>query len=409
MKIERFTAVLLILLFSLMMATLPLAFARGAQAEQALAPTVTCNVPSDRPLIETALADLSCDPITIKGGRFHETLVVTRDVTIVGAQNGATIIDGDGNGTVFRLEPGVSATMERLTVTDGGEGAIRVDVGASLTLSDVVVAENSSSGNGGGITNLGTMTLTRSTVRDNVAAGSGGGIANDGGRVMLADSTVAENVAGDRGGGVFNAGGVLSVTRSTVSTNTAAYGAGFFQLAFSAPGPSWIENSTLSANTAITSGGGIFVEDGTLLVTNGTLFGNGAATGGGIFRNDMSAMPGSATVSNTIIAGSGAGSDCAGTVASNDYNLAGDGSCTSFAKPNDLTNTDPLLGPLQHNGGGTQTHATLPGSPALEAGSCMLPVDQRGVARPVGNVCDIGAFENEGPFGRYLPVAFGGG
>lgn len=464
MKIKRFTVVLLVLVVSLLAAAIPVALARGVETEQALAPKAACNVPSEKPLIATALADPSCDPITIKGGRFHETLVITRDVTIEGAQNATTIIDGDGNGTVIRLDPGVSVTMRRLMVTDGSEGGIVADVGTLLALSEVLVEDNRSSSNGGGISSIGTLTLTNSTVRDNVAENNGGGIsfgttapgtltlinstvisnlavaggglyngpdgtvtgllssirgntaildgggiANSEGRVRLENSTLQENTAGDRGGGVFNADGVISVTHSTLNDNMAGYGGGYYHEAFFAPVRSQVENSTLSANTAITSGGGIFVEHGTLLVTNGTIYGNGAPTGGGVFRNDGSAVAGTIRVSNTIIAGSTAGGDCAGTVGSNDYNLAGDGTCTGFTEPNDLTNTDPKLGPLQNNGGDTPTHATLWGSPAVEGGSCELATDQRGVARPVGDACDIGAFENEGPFVRFLPVGFGGG
>lgn len=510
MGLKRFAVVLLVLVFSLLIAAMPIALARSVGPEEAQAPTVTCHVPADRPLIATALADGSCDPIVINGGRFHETVVVARDVTIEGAQIGTTIVDGDGNGAVFTVDPGVSLTMRRLRVTDGSEGGIKADVGTTLILSDVVVMENRSSGNGGGISSRGVMTLTDSTVRDNVAdnngggiafgssagtltlinsevisnravrggglyngaagtvlgylssftenratvdgggifneaggkvelrngvlfdnrasswgggvsnhgflaitmgtilsntaQGSGGGIENSAGTVALDNSMVQRNVAGDRGGGVFNVDGVVTVTRSTLYENGAGYGAGFFQRSSSAPGPSHIENSTLSANTAITSGGGIFVENGALLVTNGTIFGNGAATGGGIFRNDMSGNPGSATASNTIVAGSTAGGDCAGSVGSNGYNLAGDGTCTGFTEPGDMMNRDPRLWPLQNNGGDTPTHATQLGSPAIDGGSCMLAADQHGVARPVGDTCDIGAFENERPFGRWLPV-----
>ena len=59
---------------------------------------------------------------------------------------------------------------------------------------------------------------------------------------------------------------------------------------------------------------------------------------------------------------------------------------------------DPLLGPLQDNGGPTFTHALLPGSPAIDhipAENCEVTTDQRGVARPQGAACDIGAYELE--------------
>jgi len=89
-------------------------------------------------------------------------------------------------------------------------------------------------------------------------------------------------------------------------------------------------------------------------------------------------------------------------------NLDSDGSC-NLTDPTDLPNSDPLLGPLQDNGGPTPTHALLPGSPAIDAiphADCTydddgnpatpevpLATDQRGVARPQWIGCDIGAFE----------------
>ena len=56
---------------------------------------------------------------------------------------------------------------------------------------------------------------------------------------------------------------------------------------------------------------------------------------------------------------------------------------------------DPLLGPLADNDGGTQTHALRPGSWAIDATKYTLTTDQRGISRPAGANCDIGAFEME--------------
>ncbi len=101
---------------------------------------------------------------------------------------------------------------------------------------------------------------------------------------------------------------------------------------------------------------------------------------------------------NTIVAGNSGPtgpSDC-GTVATiaSDHNLSSDASCM-FTDPGSKQNTDAKLGPLQANGGETETQALLAGSPAIDAGTndgCP-PVDQRGIARPQGPACDIGAFE----------------
>ena len=135
-----------------------------------------------------------------------------------------------------------------------------------------------------------------------------------------------------------------------------------------------------------------------------------ARDGGGIFNS-----AGTVNVKNTIVAGNSAsssGPDCSGTPTSQGYNLIGDDTDCSFTPDTgDLVGTgaspiDPLLDALADNGGPTQTHALDPNSPAIDAGNPATPgsggnaceaTDQRGVARPVGPRCDIGAFEFEAP------------
>jgi uncharacterized repeat protein (TIGR01451 family) len=103
---------------------------------------------------------------------------------------------------------------------------------------------------------------------------------------------------------------------------------------------------------------------------------------------------------NTVVANSTAGGDCSGTITNNGNNLDTDGTC-----PFGLT-APPLLGPLANNGGPTQTHALLPGSPAIDAGTNLgcPAIDQRGIARPFDGdgdsiaTCDIGAYEVGLPF-----------
>ena len=101
-------------------------------------------------------------------------------------------------------------------------------------------------------------------------------------------------------------------------------------------------------------------------------------------------------MSHTIIAGNVPG-DCSGGVVSLGFNLDSDNTC-NLSPSTDLPGTDPLLGPLQDNGGPTETHALLPGSPAIDLSlaigePCGGGTDQRGVPRPQGLGCDIGAFE----------------
>ncbi len=169
-----------------------------------------------------------------------------------------------------------------------------------------------------------------------------------------------------------------------------------------------ISNSTLSGNVAWRSGlfgfgrGGGISNRGKTIVSNSTISGNTAnANSGGGINNYVGY---SVTLQNSIAA-SNSGSNCLGGVTSNGYNLSSDGTC-NFGNSGDLNNHDPMLGPLQNNGGPTQTMALLPGSPASDAGNpsgCtdgqgqLLKTDQRGLPRPdkedkIG--CDMGAFES---------------
>ena len=187
--------------------------------------------------------------------------------------------------------------------------------------------------------------------------------------------------------------------RSTVSGNLAADVAGGFR----SLGNATILNSTFSANTSTTwHGGGIFHTDGVLTVTNSTFAKNvaPAGTASGILVATFGA-PASATLTNNVLEGHLGASACAthtengGTAAitSGGHNVISDGSCNPDAAKGDQPFKDALLGPLADNGGPTQTHALLAGSPAVDMVDAGPPVDQRGVTRPQGLRFDSGAFE----------------
>ena len=147
------------------------------------------------------------------------------------------------------------------------------------------------------------------------------------------------------------------------------------------------------------NGGGAIYSFGDSLISNLTIAGNNTNAPGGAFLNR-----GQARFKDTIVAGNVAtpAGNCAGTgtFTSAGFNLESANSC-GFNAAGDLVNKDPLLGPVQNNGGPTPTQALSAGSPAIDAGDCTdlagqpLTIDQRGVARPqpAGGKCDIGAFE----------------
>ncbi|MEZ4659058.1 MAG: Ig-like domain-containing protein [Caldilineaceae bacterium] len=269
-------------------------------------------------------------------------------------------------------------------------GGVNNNSGSAIVTNSTVVS-NTSLIEGGGIFNVGSVTVTNSTVAGNTAS-LGGGVRNRGGSVILTDSTVVSNTGATDGGGIFNFG-AFSLSNSTVAGNTAPFGGGVRN----GGGSVILTNSTVVSNTATNQGGGIY-NVGAFFLTNGTVADNTAAAGGGIFNVDASSF---VTLTNSIVANSLNSNDCSstGTIVSQGYNLDSDNTC-HFTATGDITSTNPLLGPLQANGGATFTRALLVGSPAIDhipngANGCgaTMVSDQRGVVRPQGLGCDIGAFE----------------
>jgi hypothetical protein len=226
-----------------------------------------------------------------------------------------------------------------------------------------------------GISNSGTFTLNNATVSDNSDdLFLGGGIYNAYGTMTVSNSTIAYN---RNGNGVINNLGTMTVSNSTIAGNYF-----WFDL-----GPDY--------------GGGI-ANHGTLTLNNSTVSGNSAEIGGGIYNS------GTLHARNTIIAGNTAFAfpDLYGNLGSLGHNLIGNTQGGSGFDDTNLLNVNPLLGPLQDNGGPTKTMALLPGSPAIDAGdnTDAPDWDQRGegfprivgVIDPDNPVIDIGAYEVQG-------------
>ena len=159
-----------------------------------------------------------------------------------------------------------------------------------------------------------------------------------------------------------------------------------------------IQNSTLSGNSSLLDGGAI-LNYGHVTFTNSTITDNQAGrNGGGIYNQDNSTVE----MTNTIFKAPPSGANIfnnGGTITSHGYNLSSDSGGGFFNAIGDLIDTNPMLGPLQNNGGPTFTHELLPNSPAINVGSPNFTppplYDQRGVGydRVFGGRIDIGAFE----------------
>ena len=290
-------------------------------------------------------------------------------------------------------------------------GGVANNVG-TLTLINNTLSGNSAMGWGGGIYNRGTiynmvtLDIKNSTLLGNSAV-YGGGISNDLGTLTLTNDKLSGNIA-EAGGGIYHYQGTLYITNSTLSGNSASNLGGGIENGDVLT----ITNSTLSSNSAGTEGGGI-LNNGTLTLSNSTVSGNTSlySSGGGINNSASSAI-----LHNSILAGNtslGPGPDCYGAISGAGYNLIGNtAGCNIIGNPTgNITGMDPLLGPLQDNGGPTPTQALLPGSPAINAGNpagCKdhlgnpLNFDQRGIPR-IG-LCDIGAYEYDHFQEVYLPV-----
>jgi predicted outer membrane repeat protein len=279
----------------------------------------------------------------------------------------------------------------------------------TATIRSTTVSDNS----GGGFVatpNGGFGDSVQATITDCTISGNSfwGGIHADGlTNLFVTNSTISGNSAnagfpaGDSGGGIHGANYVL-VENSTISGNSAATSGGGIY------GGSTIEivNSTISGNSAGTSGGGIYNFPYSLNVANSTITGNSAPSGGGIYNQRPPVGDSVVEISNTILNAGASGENIfnhGGTITSLGYNLSSDDGGGYLTGPGDQINTDPLLGPLQDNGGPTLTHALLPGSPAIDAGDPNFSPppfkDQRDCHfdRVFNGRIDIGSFETQPP------------
>lgn len=303
---------------------------------------------------QTCADERVIDSTSAAGGFAMDRTTITGGDAALGDQGGGIRVAG-------------TALIERSTIignnTASQGGGLALAGGGMIT--STTVQGNTSQGGGGGLFATGTITVGSARITDNHAVGGGGGGMLIGGPLHVQDSTIDGNTAGDAGGGVFN-----------------------FQVAETV-----MLNSTVTGNTSNAPGGGVIVTGGVEMRYT-TIVDNGAPTASNLFYNQGSVVD----LFGSVIALPRQGPNCS-LVATmvTAYNFSDDDSC-QLDDPTDLASAgDPALGPLQDNGGTTPTRLPGVSSPLLDRIPLAAPEcagdDQRGVVRPVGPACDIGAVE----------------
>lgn len=414
--------------------------------------TITCNTPSGAlGLTSVTVANPDGQLGTLVSG--YEYLCLTDPVVTSDADSGAgslrqAIADACAGSTITFAGGLASSNLttdqllidKNLTI-DGGAGVsvtrvagspnfriFSIDSGTTVSISGLRISNGSTTGNGGGIFSAGTLALSNCAISGNSAGTNFGGGLWSQGPAVIDRCTISGNQAGN-GGGLFHGFNTLTMSNTTVSDNTSTFQAGGVNIQ---DATATLVNCTISGNRSELSQAGIahLVASrpaSSLTLRNCTVTDNVGPVGsfGGVWTAYFTDTPGQTLVTrleNTLVTDNSPDNFTTTTGTANTlvstpnaflesmgHNLDSDGTSGFVNGSNgDLIGTtgtpiNALLAPLGTFGGPTQTHALLPGSPALNAGdnaACAAgPVgnlDQRGVARPQQATCDIGAFESRG-------------
>ena len=359
--------------------------------------------------------------IVIPDGTYEMAGSASRGITIRDTAN----LEGRGSVVLRELVLEISGAagevrMSDLTLTGGFGSAVSIEAGASVTMTRVGVEEYTGYGiyNTGSllfedgvlrgnrntalvISGEGTATVQDSLIEGNQDNDDGAAIDHNGVSLIIIRSTIRDNQSPD--GGALKIisptrAGAPPVTRIADSTFSGNVGAAIFSYSGRNRPGTEIVNTTISGNTL-----GILMEAASeARLMNVTIVGNER---GGLQAGSAGA---NIYVENSIVAGNGPG-NCStytgGTIDSRGHNLDADGTC-ALTGEGDLHGVDAGLGPLADNGGPTWTHALQADSPAIDvAGPGCPDYDQRGIARPLGAGCDMGAFERDVVWTVPTPVA----
>ncbi|HEV7508334.1 MAG TPA: right-handed parallel beta-helix repeat-containing protein [Thermoanaerobaculia bacterium] len=424
--------------------TLGMGFGLGAPAEAATF-TVTNLNDSGAGSLRQAISDANnaggLDAVVFQAGVTGTITLTTGELYVSDSVNiqgpGQAVVTVNANHAsrvfyVYYSDGLIDVTISGLTLTGGtdSQGGGILDLGENLTLDHVTVDTNTSTGQGGGLWLNGdsnSLTITNSVFSGNTAAEGGGIFLYDSGQpVLIQDTVISGNQSTGAGGGIYlyNPGYSVTIERSTLSGNQASGDGGGLFVYHTHGATVTLRQSTLSGNSASSGGGAYFyTPNNPVVVENSTISGNQVTgDGGGIFfygslytGSDIR----SATIANNSAGGSGGGvylergslpmenTIVAGNTAATDNDISGD---SNFILDHDLIqdpggagftdnggnifNQSPQLSALGNHGGPTQTMLPVGTSPATDNGSAAAPpVDQRGVARPVGAGYDIGAVE----------------
>lgn len=349
--------------------------ATGAQSCDGILDTAVTTVTSSRFMNNTCNATGTGDA----NGTFDTGDTTVTNTTVTGEQN--TAVTGTAQGTLFPNKLTMSGSVVQNntnTSTSGGSDGIIDSSATTITGSAIVGNTNTTtSGDADGTVFPSTMTMTNSTVANNTNS-TGNGVAV--------------------GAGINMENETLSLTNSTVANNTnigttASDGGGIFQ---GSSGTGSAAASTPKHGTAKGSGVGATATVSTTLVYD-TIVGNRAATGANLDVATLISF-------SSVVALHNGGVNCvlANPATSNGYNYSDDATCGFTAATDKQNAADPGLGPVSNNGGPAPTRLPLPGSPLIDAipvascqadGAAGIATDERGVIRPQGNGCDIGAVE----------------